>query len=71
MADRVRPDQTAPWWVVSSGYTQFAYAIYHNPGPAESRYALSLQTVQVQISWLLQMWNWTNNLDQENWLAKN
>ena len=25
-----------------------------NPGPAEPRYALPLQTVKIQISWLLQ-----------------
>ena len=25
-----------------------------NPGPAEPEYAMSLQTVQIQISWLLQ-----------------
>ena len=55
-----------------------------NPGPAEPRYALSLQTMKIQISWLLQkptdldlhclpfsMWICIINLDQVIWLAKN
>ena len=55
-----------------------------NPGPAEPEYAMSLQTVQIQISWLLQkptdldlhcltlsIWICINKLDQAIWLAKN
>ena len=55
-----------------------------NPGPAESRYAFLLQTVQTQISWLLKkptdldlhclslsIWICINNLDQVIWLAEN
>ena len=54
-----------------------------NPSPAEPGYALPLQTVQIQINWLLKttdldlhclslsMWICINNLDQEIWLADN
>ena len=55
-----------------------------NPCPAEPRYALHLQTMQIQISWLpqkptdldlhclsLSMWICINNLDQVIWLAEN
>ena len=55
-----------------------------NPGPAEPGYVLPLQTVQIQISWLLKkptdldlhclplsMWTFTNNLDLVIWLAEN
>ena len=54
-----------------------------NPCPAEPGYILSLQTVKIQISWLLQkptdldlhclplsMWIYSNNLDQVIWLAE-
>ena len=55
-----------------------------NPSPAEPRYALPLQTVQIQISWLLKKptdldlhclpfskWIYINNLNQVIWLAEN
>ena len=55
-----------------------------NPGPAEPGYTLPLQTVQIQISWLLKkptdldlhclplsMWIYSNNPDQIFWLAEN
>ena len=55
-----------------------------NPSPAEPRFTLPLQTVQIQISWLLKkpndldlhylplsMWIYSNNLDQVIWLAEN
>ena len=55
-----------------------------NSGPAEPRYALPLQTVQIQISWILKkptdldlhclsfsIWICINNLDQVIWLAEN
>ena len=54
-----------------------------NPGPAEPGYALPLQTVLIQISWLLKptdldlhclafyIWIFINNLRQANWLADN
>ena len=39
---------------VSIGNSEFQLnLIYINPCPAEPRYVLSLQTVQIQISWLL------------------
>ena len=53
-----------------------------NSGPAEPGYALPLQTVYIQISWLLQkptdldvhclsfsMWIFIRSLDQVMWLA--
>ena len=41
------------WWFTLSW-------LQVNPSPAEPRYALPLQTVQIQISWLLQLiWIWT------------
>ena len=55
-----------------------------NPGPADPGYALPLQTVQIQVSWLLKkptdltlhclslsMWIYINNLDHVIWLAEN
>ena len=55
-----------------------------NPCPAEPRYVLPLQRVQIQISWLLKkptdldmhclpfsMWIFINHLDQVIWLAEN
>ena len=55
-----------------------------NPCPAEPGYTLHLQTVKIQISWLLKkpidldlhcltlsMWIYSNNLDQVIRLAKN
>ena len=55
-----------------------------NPSPAEPRYILLLQIVQIQISWLLQrpndldlhclpfsIWICINNVDQVIWLAEN
>ena len=55
-----------------------------NPDPAEPGHNLSLQTVEIQISWLLQkptdldlhclpfsMWIYINNLNQVIWLAEN
>ena len=55
-----------------------------NPCPTEPGYTLSLQTVQIQISWLLKkptdldlhclpisMWHCINNLNQVIWLAEN
>ena len=69
----------------SDVYTLSAFAItkMFNPSPAEPGYALHLQTVQIQISWLLQkptdldlyflslsMWVGINNLDQvSDWLS--
>ena len=57
---------------------------YINPCPAEPGYTLPLQTVQIQISWLLKkpndldlhclpirMWIYLDNLDQIIWLAEN
>ena len=57
---------------------------YLNPGPAEPGYVLSLQKVQIQVSWLLKkptdldlhclsfsIWICINNLDQISWLADN
>ena len=64
-------------WVQSSPFTAF------NQCPAESGYALPLQTVSILVSWLLQkphdllhcllfsMWICINNLDQIIWLADN
>ena len=62
----------------------FPYHISINPCPAEPRYTLPLQTVKIQISWLLKkpidldlhclllsMWININNLDQVIWLAEN
>ena len=40
-----------------------------NPCLAEPGYALSLQTMQIQISWFLK--NFINNLDQVIWFAEN
>ena len=58
--------------------------IHVNPCPAEPWYTLSLQTVHIQISWLLKkptdldlhclpcsMWIYNNNPDQVIWLVKN
>ena len=76
----------APW----AGYSSQSHH-YHpdigltnlNPSPAEPGYVLSLQTVQIQISWLLKkptdldlhclplsMWIYSSNLDQVIWLAE-
>ena len=57
---------------------------YINSSPAEPGYVLPLQTVQIQISWLLKkptdldlhclslsMWIYINKLDQVIWLAEN
>ena len=67
------------WYVIKPQHSQSRV----NPCPAEPGYTLHLQTVQIQISWLLKptdldlhclplsMWIYSNNLDQVIWLAKN
>ena len=75
------------WWVQALNYRLIlllsADDIF-NPYPAEPGYTLPLQTVKIQISWLLKkptdldlhclsfsMWIYINNLDQIIWLAEN
>ena len=78
-----------PQWGNSNEYPQNMFwcwndKTYLNPCPAEPRYTLPLQTVEVQISWLLKkptdldlhclplsMWIYINSLDQVIWLAEN
>ena len=68
------------WSYTYVGYTRLNIS----PSPAETGYGLSLQTVLIQISWLLKkptdldlhclplsMWIYSNNLDQVIWLAEN
>ena len=58
--------------------------LWYYPSPIEPRYALPLQTVLIQISWLLKkptdldlhclslsMWICIKNLDQVIWLTEN
>ena len=53
----------------------FSLGTNFNAGPAEPEGALHLQTVYIQISWLLHclslsMWICISNLDQVTWLAE-
>ena len=85
----IRPQEYASWSESWLGAHDRRYIFWHwgsnlNPSPAEPRYTLPLQTLQIQISWLLQkptdldqhclqcsMWSYINNLDQVIWLAEN
>ena len=70
-------------WIRVFLFTHASFAVL-SPCPAQPGYVLPLQTVQIQISWLLKkstdlelhclplsMWIYINNLDQVIWLAEN
>ena len=71
-------------FLCTSNILQGTIKMQVNPCPAEPGYTLPLQTMYIQISWLLKkptdldlhclhlsMWIWINNLNQVIWLAEN
>ena len=69
-------------FIIGDLYAVNRECFHVNLGPAEHWYAMPLQTVQIQISWLMKkptdldlhcvrMWIYINNLDLVIWLADN